>query len=152
MMLQGTFSPSPKSREGFLLTSTTCQVKDPPYLLCESLKVVPWRHGRPYRGISQCALATMANSNDKEVECILAKHEVYRQRGATQEEYLVKWNGLPQREASWVQPNEIWQFKDRIQRFHKEGSTGMSRDWRGMSCICTWMIGPKWATTQAIDP
>lgn len=150
-MLQGTFSRSPKSMEGFLRTSITCLAKDPCYLLCESLKVVPWRHGRPYRGISQCALATTANSNDKEVECILAEHEAHLQRGAAHKEYLVKWNGLPQREGLWEQPNELWQFKDHIQCFHKEGMAGMSRDWRGMSCICTWIIGPKWATTQAID-
>ena len=38
-------------------------------------------------------------------------------------EYLVKWKGLPESEASWEPKDALWQFQEQIERFQAKGAT-----------------------------
>ena len=40
-------------------------------------------------------------------------------------EYLVKWNGLLESEASWEPTDALWQFQEHIERFQAKGATKM---------------------------
>ncbi|KAH9619215.1 hypothetical protein KSS87_003192, partial [Heliosperma pusillum] len=71
----------------------------------------------PSQGESQRAPTAVVTSYDKEVETILADR-VIRKRGVPrQREFLIKWKGQPDSEASWEKEADLWQFKDLIQRF-----------------------------------
>ena len=41
-------------------------------------------------------------------------------------EYLVKWNGLLESEASWEPTDALWQFQEQIERFWAKGATRTS--------------------------
>nr|XP_048321702.1 uncharacterized protein LOC125419544 [Ziziphus jujuba var. spinosa] len=56
------------------------------------------------------------NTYDKDVESILADRVVRGRDNHPSHEYLVKWKGLPDSEASWEPADALWQFKDHIQR------------------------------------
>ena len=64
----------------------------------------------PSRGLSKRAPTTVVTSYDKEVEHVLADRVIRRQGGPLATEYLVKWKGLPESEASWEPADALWQF------------------------------------------
>lgn len=76
----------------------------------------------PSRGESSRAPTAVITSYDKEVDYILADRIIRRRGVPPSTEYLVKWKGLPESEASWEVENALWQFPKHIQRF-KEGDT-----------------------------
>ena len=52
-----------------------------------------------------------------------------RKRGKSPHiEYLVKWKGLPESEASRESEEALWQFKAHIDRFKNEDATGATRE------------------------
>ncbi|RWR83423.1 hypothetical protein CKAN_01217700 [Cinnamomum micranthum f. kanehirae] len=55
----------------------------------------------PSRCFSPYTPAIIIEIGDKEVESILAKCEVHQEGGLELKEYLVKWQGLLARKASW---------------------------------------------------
>ena len=64
----------------------------------------------PSRGLSKRAPTAVVTSYDKEIEHFLADR-VIRRRGVPPDmEYLVKWKGLPESEASWEPVNALWQL------------------------------------------
>ncbi|GMQ12089.1 hypothetical protein CsSME_00054546 [Camellia sinensis var. sinensis] len=80
----------------------------------------------PDRGKTKRAPLGITATYDKEVESVLADRTVRRQSYAPRHEYLVKWKGLPDCEASWEPAEALWQFEDKIQRFHQENATRTS--------------------------
>ncbi|XP_021810678.1 uncharacterized protein LOC110753998 [Prunus avium] len=81
----------------------------------------------PNRGESQQAPPLMMTSFDKEVECIMDKREV-RSKGVPRYfEYFVKWKGLPESEGNWEKEESLWQYKDKIEAFEREGTTPVTR-------------------------
>ncbi|RVW21672.1 Retrovirus-related Pol polyprotein from transposon 297 [Vitis vinifera] len=73
----------------------------------------------PRRGLSKRAPITVVTSYDKEVEHVLADRVIRRQGGPLATEYLVKWKGLPESEASWEPADALWQFQEQIERARK---------------------------------
>ncbi|RVW86084.1 Transposon Tf2-12 polyprotein [Vitis vinifera] len=71
----------------------------------------------PSRGLSKRAPTAVVTSYDKEVEHILADRVIRRRGGPPATEYLVKWKGLPESEASWEPADALWQFQEQIERF-----------------------------------
>lgn len=43
------------------------------------------------------------------------------------------WKGLPESERGWEPAEGLWQFQDKIDRFHDEDAMGMLRDQVGES-------------------
>ena len=60
-------------------------------------------------------------SYDKEVEHVLADWVIRRRGVPPTMEYLMKWKGLPESEASWEPADALWQFQEQIERFRAEG-------------------------------
>ncbi len=82
----------------------------------------------PSRGDSSRAPTAVITSYDKEVDCILADRIVRRRGVPPSTEYLVKWKGLPENEASWEAEDALWQFQKQIKRFKEEDATRTSPD------------------------
>ncbi|RVX18882.1 hypothetical protein CK203_006869 [Vitis vinifera] len=78
------------------------------------------------RGLSKRAPTAVVTSYDKEVELILADRVIRRRGVPPATEYLVKWKGLPESEASWEPAEALWQFQEQIERFRAEGATRTS--------------------------
>ncbi|KAI5334983.1 hypothetical protein L3X38_025116 [Prunus dulcis] len=77
----------------------------------------------PSQGESQRASPLIVTSFEREVECIMAKHEV-RSKGVLRYfEYFVKWKGLPESEGNWEKEESLWQYKDYIKAFERERTT-----------------------------
>ncbi|RVW63223.1 Transposon Tf2-2 polyprotein [Vitis vinifera] len=66
----------------------------------------------PSRGLSKKAPTAVVTSYDKEVENILADQVIKRRGVPPATEYLVKWKGLPESEASWEPAEALWQFQE----------------------------------------
>ncbi|RVW28374.1 Transposon Tf2-11 polyprotein [Vitis vinifera] len=80
----------------------------------------------PSRGLSKRAPTAVVTSYDKEVELVLADRVIRRRGVPPATEYLVKWKGLPESEASWEPAEALWQFQEQIERFRAEGATRTS--------------------------
>ncbi|RVW49488.1 Transposon Tf2-12 polyprotein [Vitis vinifera] len=80
----------------------------------------------PSRGLSKRAPTAVVTSYDKEVEHIIADRIIRRRGVPPATEYLVKWKGLPESEASWEPANALWQFQEQIERFRAEDATRTS--------------------------
>ena len=80
----------------------------------------------PSRGKSKRAPMGITNTYDKKVEVVLAERVVRGRGNHPSHEYLVKWKGLPESEASWEPTTALWQFEDQIKRFRAQDSTRMS--------------------------
>ncbi|RVW12104.1 Transposon Tf2-8 polyprotein [Vitis vinifera] len=80
----------------------------------------------PSRGLSKRAPTAVVTSYDKEVEHIIADRIIRRRGMPPATEYLVKWKGLPESEASWEPANALWQFQEQIERFRAEDATRTS--------------------------
>ncbi|RVW88339.1 Transposon Ty3-I Gag-Pol polyprotein [Vitis vinifera] len=77
----------------------------------------------PSRGLYKRAPTAVVTSYDKEVEHIIADRIIRRRGVPPATEYLVKWKGLPESEASWEPANALWQFQEQIERFRAEDTT-----------------------------
>lgn len=80
----------------------------------------------PERGISSRAPPATYASYEKEVDYILAERKVSRRGVKAYPNFLVKWKGLPEAEASWEPGANMWQFEDEERRFREGGLTRMS--------------------------
>nr|CAN64786.1 hypothetical protein VITISV_014071 [Vitis vinifera] len=80
----------------------------------------------PSRGLSKRAPTAVVTSYDKEVEHIIADRIIRRRGVPPATEYLVKWKGLPESEASWEPANALWQFQEQIEWFRAEDATKTS--------------------------
>ncbi|KAL6349849.1 hypothetical protein AAG906_001736 [Vitis piasezkii] len=58
------------------------------------------------------APTTVVTSYDKEVEHVLVDRVIRRRGVPPATEYLVKWKGLPESEASWEPADALWQFQE----------------------------------------
>ena len=65
-------------------------------------------------------------SREKEVKNILTEWVTRRQRVPPVIEYLVRWKGLPKRQASWEHVDALKRFWNHIERFQKEATTRTS--------------------------
>ncbi|KAL9162368.1 hypothetical protein ABFS82_07G085900 [Erythranthe guttata] len=71
----------------------------------------------PSRGESHRAPPIMTKSYDKEIEEVLGR-QLKRRRGVPPSiQYLIKWKGLPESEATWETKEDLWQFQDRLHLF-----------------------------------
>ncbi|KAI3458616.1 hypothetical protein Pfo_015279, partial [Paulownia fortunei] len=71
----------------------------------------------PSRGQSHRAPPVVTKSYDKEIEEVLTKKTV-RQRGVRPcSQYLIKWKGLPESEATWEPAEDLWQFQDQLREY-----------------------------------
>ena len=76
--------------------------------------------------MSKRAPTPIVTSYDKEVEHIIV-NQVIRRRGVPPAtEYLVKWKGIPESEASWELADALWQFQEQIEQFRAEDATRTS--------------------------
>ena len=64
----------------------------------------------PSQKMSKRALIVIMTSYDKKVEHIIADRVIKRQGMPPVKEYLVKWKGLPESEASCDPTDALWQF------------------------------------------
>ena len=76
--------------------------------------------------MSKRAPIAVVTSYDKEVEHVLADRVIRRRGVPPATEYLVKWKGLPESEASWEPRDALWQFQEQIEQFRVEGATRTS--------------------------
>lgn len=59
----------------------------------------------------------IVTSFDKEIDEVLAKR-IERRRGVQPStQYLIKWKGLPETEATWETKEDLWQFRNLLQQF-----------------------------------
>ncbi|KAJ4971910.1 hypothetical protein NE237_005009 [Protea cynaroides] len=80
----------------------------------------------PNRGISTRAPMGVVTSYEKEAEYVMADRVIRRRGVPPYREYLVKWKGLPESEASWEPSDALWQFQEIIQKFHDDDATRTS--------------------------
>ncbi|KAE8704058.1 hypothetical protein F3Y22_tig00110461pilonHSYRG00023 [Hibiscus syriacus] len=77
----------------------------------------------PSRGYSHRAPPVVTKSYDKEVETVLTSRTV-RKRGVPPcTEYLIKWKGLPESEATWELDEDLWQFEEHLKAYEATGTT-----------------------------
>ncbi|KAF2307314.1 hypothetical protein GH714_026368 [Hevea brasiliensis] len=103
------------------------RVKLPPHLECHPVFHVSFL--KPYhadkddsdRGKSHQAPTVVNTTLEHEVEEILA-HRVVPPRGTHPgyKEYLMKWKGLSDTEASWERDLTLWQHEDKVQEYLRD--------------------------------
>nr|GEW67086.1 hypothetical protein CTI12_AA187700 [Tanacetum cinerariifolium] len=81
----------------------------------------------PERGVSKRVPTAVVTSYDWEVEEILSDRTIRRRGVPIYKEYLIKWCDLPDSEASWEMKDLLWQFTDKIKRYHEDGTMWVSR-------------------------
>ncbi|KAI3470809.1 hypothetical protein Pfo_027472 [Paulownia fortunei] len=71
----------------------------------------------PNRGQSHRAPPVVTKSYDKEIEKMLTKKTVRRYGVRPCSQYLIKWKGLPESEATWEPEEDLWQFQDQLREY-----------------------------------
>ncbi|PKI43755.1 hypothetical protein CRG98_035861 [Punica granatum] len=82
--------------------------------------------GDPSRAESSRAPIGAKAAYDQDVEQILADRVVRKHWCKPKREYLIKWKGLPENEASWEPAKDLWQFTKQIEAFYAEDATRAS--------------------------
>ena len=85
----------------------------------------------------------MVTSYDKEVDYIMAERVLRKKNFQPYKEYLVKWKGLPNSEASWELADTLWQFQKQIDQFRAEISTRTSAALVGENVTPSHMESPS---------
>ncbi|PKI42826.1 hypothetical protein CRG98_036805, partial [Punica granatum] len=80
----------------------------------------------PSRAESSRAPIGAKAAYDQNVEQILADRVVRKRWCKLKREYLIKWKGLPENEASWEPAEDLWQFTKQIEAFYAEDATRVS--------------------------
>ena len=80
----------------------------------------------PGRKISMRAPTAVVTSYEKEVDYIMADRVLRKNNFQPYKEYLVRWKGLPESEASWELQHTLWQFHKQIEQFRAERATRTS--------------------------
>ena len=106
----------------------------------------------PGRGISTRAPTAIVTSYDKEVDYIIANRVLRKNNFQPYTEYLVKWKGLPESEATWEPANTLWQFQKQIEQFRARGSTRKSAALVGENVTPSLMESPSLDHMGANDP
>ena len=81
----------------------------------------------PNRGKSTRAPLNVRAQYDKEVEYIISHRKVPQSNQPPTTEFLIKWKGLPESEASWEPIRDLWQFEEQIKAY-EEKATGALPD------------------------
>ncbi|KAL1127427.1 hypothetical protein V6Z11_A13G178300 [Gossypium hirsutum] len=93
----------------------------------------------PNRSKSERAPIGVKVAYDREVENIEADRVVRRKYYRPRREYLARWKGFPDSEMSWEPAEALWQFQDKIDRYHAEDATRASLDLVGENVMgCAW--------------
>ncbi|XP_052486152.1 uncharacterized protein LOC128040981 [Gossypium raimondii] len=93
----------------------------------------------PNRGKSERAPMGVKVSYDRKVENIEADRIIRQKYHRPRHEYLVRWKGLPDSEASWELAEALWQFQEKIDQFHKEDAMRASLEQVGENVMgCAW--------------
>ena len=115
-----------------LVGKVSCKVELPPrlkiHLVFQVSNRKPYHENKedPGRGISTRAPTAVVTSYDKEVDYIMADRVLRKNNFMPYKEYLVKWKGLPESEASWELADTLWQFQKQNEQFRAERSTRTS--------------------------
>ena len=81
----------------------------------------------PSRGKSLRPRANVVDPYDREVEAIVADRQVQDpSNSAAEAEYLVKWKGVPDSEASWERASSLSKFQGKILEYLAGSLTGVS--------------------------
>ncbi|KAE8701616.1 Detected protein of unknown function [Hibiscus syriacus] len=77
----------------------------------------------PSRGYSHRAPPVVTKSYDKEVETVLTSRTVRKRGVPPRTEYLIKWKGLPESEATWELAEDLWQFAEHLKVYETTRTT-----------------------------
>lgn len=77
----------------------------------------------PRRGESHRAPPIMTKSFEKEIDQVLSQRVVRRRGVPPSTQYLIRWKGLPESDATWETLEDLWQFKDFIQQYEATRTT-----------------------------
>ncbi len=104
----------------------------------------------PERNKSKRAPMGVKTAYDRAVENIAGDRVVRRKHYRPRHEYLVRWKGFPESETSWEPAEALWQFQDKIDRYHAEDATRTSLDSVGENVMgCAWEPATM---THSCDP
>ncbi|WRX28628.1 Chromo domain - like 5 [Theobroma cacao] len=107
------------------------KLKVHPVFYVSMLKPYHGDEGDLSHGVSHRAPSSIRAAYDREVEKVFADKVLRRQHHMPQHQYLVKWKGLPESEASWESMKDLWQFQDHIDDFHMTVRTLTC-----VACVC----------------
>ena len=88
------------------------------------------------------APTAVVTSYDKEVDYIMADRVLRKNNFQPYKEYLVKWKGLLESEASW-EPANLWQFQKQIEQFWAERAMRTSAALVGENVTPSLMESPS---------